>query len=140
MDDLVTFLRARLDEDEAVARRAPDAPWFVPEWGASSVYLSGTGAGPLLRGSGGGTTAAHVVRHQPARVLAEVRAKRWIVELHQPTFAVLDQQECQVCLSDREPYPEMWCGDDYPCPTLRLLAAPFASHQDYRTEWAPPAT
>lgn len=58
-----------------------------------------------------------------ARVLAEVEAKRRLVELHAP-----NGREC------------WWCGGDqggtYPCENLRILALPYASHADYRAEWA----
>lgn len=66
-------------------------------------------------------TARHIARHDPARVLAEVEAKRQIVEHHG------EPHEC----------PEYDVAWDSPCPTLRHLAAVYADHPDYREEWKP---
>jgi len=58
----------------------------------------------------------------PARVLAECEAKRQIVALHK---------------SEPGQHPD-FCGHDLrelPCPTLRLLALPYADHPDYLPEW-----
>jgi len=62
------------------------------------------------------------------RVLAECEAKRRIVALHE----VRDPQAARpVCDQDR------LMGDaDYPCLTLRALAAVYADHEGYREEWA----
>lgn len=58
----------------------------------------------------------HIVRHDPARVLAEVEAKRRIVD---------------VCA---EPDDN---GYDVAMMVLPLLALPYADHPDWRPEWAP---
>jgi hypothetical protein len=72
-----------------------------------------------------------IARHDPARVLAEVDAKRQMLELHHsielPTEMLDACAECEVT----GVYPE------YPCRTLRLLALPYAEHPDYREEWRP---
>lgn len=91
-DDLVTFLRARLDEDERVALAVEDnsAPWSG-QWESRGPDVLRTRNGhvlamstvtddgralpiPLKPG-----TAEHWARHDPARVLAEVAGKRQIV-------------------------------------------------------------
>lgn len=62
--------------------------------------------------------------------LAEVDAKRRLLAVH--TF-------------ERKPgahdCPGEWAGysddPDEPCPTLRLLALPYADHPSYREEWRP---
>lgn len=82
----------------------------------------------------------HIARHDPARVLAEVAAKRRIVELHTPKDPP-GLHLCPVCVSweiwrSQEP-GESLPLDDAPCETLRLLALPFADHPAYETEWAP---
>jgi hypothetical protein len=61
-------------------------------------------------------SAAHVARHDPARVLAECEAKRRIVD------------------SEGSPYVE---GHVPATRTLRFLALPYADHPDYRQEWKP---
>nr|WP_237281383.1 DUF6221 family protein [Streptomyces caniscabiei] len=73
----------------------------------------------------------HIVRHDPARVLREIDAKRRIIAEHTVTEPYAFEGEtgtityCPICLSDGK------------CPTLRLLALPFADREGYREEWAP---
>lgn len=77
----------------------------------------------------------------PARVRAEVRAVREVVELHTPTERA-GLHLCPVCVSwevwvCQEP-GEALPLDEAPCDTARRLAAPHADHPDYRAEvWAP---
>lgn len=132
--DIVEFLPARLDEDEAAAQFVEDnsAP-FTGEWVNDD--------GRALRTRNGWTLAYmpdakpwrpgvldHIARHDPARVLAEVAAKRAIVAQHAGTH------EC--------PSPNDWAlgkNTDYvteeECWTLRNLAAPYADHPDYNPAW-----
>lgn len=140
LTQLVEFLRARLDEDEQTARAAVAAPWTAD---SGSVF----GGEPPNQGDFGEVhilpaasneydpdeaTAAHIARHDPRRVLAEVDAKRQIIREHQKLPLRLT---CKTCVSwiDNE-IPERRI---YPCHTLRLLALPYASHKDYREEWRP---
>ncbi|GAB3994624.1 hypothetical protein GCM10029992_09660 [Glycomyces albus] len=64
--------------------------------------------------------AVHIVRHDPARVLAEVAAKRAVLDL-----VLADQNEHGGKNSDR------WNQ------VMRLLALPYQGHRDYRKSWAP---
>jgi len=114
VDELAAWLRAQLDDDEVEAREAlrrkttqrrmiqgrmvdvENQP--MPEW-RRSVW-------------------------PPERVLAEVEAKRRMLDLHQSTAGQ---------------HPD-FCGHDMhelPCPTVRLLALPYAGHEGYREEWRP---
>lgn len=100
MDDLVQFLRARLDEDEVVARGTTmPLDWHQgpggddPEWVSDEMVLMwppefhtpyeqdkhwrGLTADPA-------GLAAHIARHDPARVLREVEAKRGMVDAYLP--------------------------------------------------------
>ncbi|MFD3532025.1 DUF6221 family protein [Streptomyces sp. NPDC058664] len=136
MDDFDAFLDARLDEDEQTAREAggqwmvlPVSGWIhtkaVPsrEWQppGSDHHV----ASAPLEGD-----RAHIVRHDPARVLAEVDAKRRLAELHQAAdYEYADGPVCLTC-DQGGPLP-------YPCPTLRLLALPYGPHPDYRDKWRP---
>lgn len=70
--------------------------------------------------------ATHIARHDPARVLAECEAKRRIVEEHR-----LDQYGDRIACSPCG----FWPSADGGCPTLRLLALPYASHPDYDEAW-----
>ncbi|MEW2108684.1 DUF6221 family protein [Streptomyces albidoflavus] len=151
--DLITFLRARLDEDEAVAQGTTvpldwhQGPGDDPDWTTSEMVLMwppehhtpyeqdkhwrGLTADPE-------GLAAHIARHDPARVLAEVEAKRRIMGLH-PVIGGWEDEGghdlglgCECC-GHSEEYSDRggWCE------TLRLLAAAYADHPDYREEWRP---
>jgi hypothetical protein len=97
---------------------------------------------------------AHIARHDPARVLAECEAKRRIVEWHENwpvlvrtepkmetdpadirgyTMRMTQQIQWQ---TEREYFRRF--GEAPPSgPILRLLAAVYADHPDYREEWRP---
>lgn len=72
--ELVDFLRARLDEDERAARRAGDSFRQIGETGVI-VATEGDRAEECASANWAGA-AEHIVRHDPARVLAEVESKR----------------------------------------------------------------
>ncbi len=82
---------------------------------------------------------AHIARHDPARVLAEVEAKRGLVELHatkltaRGTYEGRDYRSCLTC----DPTPPMDAPNPGPCATLKLLALPFADHPECHPSWLP---
>jgi hypothetical protein len=89
-DDLVQFLRARLLEDELAAtdtlppalqigrlRGKPVLHWRITESGRGVIDEDG---GTLRARDIFPAEAAHAIRHDPARVLAEVEAKRRLLE------------------------------------------------------------
>jgi len=112
MDDLVTFLWSCLDEDERSARAAESAKWHAKErdgLGLRVVSISheiGQVTASILSGN-----AEHIARHDPARVLAEVEAKRLLLTLH---------KEC-----------------DPSCYIVRVLALPYADLPGYQEAWRP---
>lgn len=136
MDDLIAFLRARLDEDAATARAAaevcgchgPAARWvFGDDENDGRIVIVDDPHPETKRkverrwnGSYDGLFAArHIARHDPARVLAEVDAKRQRLEI----------------LADAIERGH----DDYDIATelFPLEALPYASHPDYRDTWRP---
>jgi hypothetical protein len=72
------------------------------------------------------------IRHTAirVRVLAECEAKRRIVELHTTVDGAI-YPTCDCCGLYGE------ADVDWPCPTLRLLALPYADRPGYRAEWRP---
>ncbi|WP_326565092.1 DUF6221 family protein [Amycolatopsis rhabdoformis] len=128
MDDLIAFLRARLDEDERIAKTADPGPWHADGGGIHKGHTTDEVVDYA------GDNAEHIARHDPARVLAEVAAKRLIIELHQPDHK---QRDCGTCMSRKIGYQEDWIEEEWPCKTLCLLALPYADHPDYREEWRP---
>jgi hypothetical protein len=137
--ELVDFLRARLAEDERVARAVP-----------ADLGHSWSDPGPwVMAGSGGGreaevakaadalemplaeAVAHHIARHDPARVLAEVEAKRRILDDVLPTMQADELRIAGEWGVGSDPVRE--ASDDL----LSLLALPYADHPDYRDEWRP---
>jgi len=151
VDELVAFLRERLGEDERVARACLAGPWMT---GTQAGFRESdrVDIGRIIYGrtwaahgdevrpefDKWGQVAnlemawkheehlAHIARHDPARVLREVEAKRKLVDIHG---------------SGNHDCPGAWVGycddPDEPCPTLRLLVSVYATHPDYRPEWQP---
>lgn len=68
MSDLVAWLRAQLDEDERLANEAANAPPI-------QFFLA--------RQAGKEISSRFLHAHSPARVLAEVEAKRRILDVHE---------------------------------------------------------
>jgi hypothetical protein len=148
---LVEFLLARLDEDARKARaaetgrrwealtRADSGPQVRvgdgdmddpgPEWRREVVHPMWhcddelDGCPDVARGWI--AEAEHIARHDPARVLAEVAAKRLILEYAPPKA--------------HGTFDDGWRRGQmaFHAHTLRLLALPYAGHPDYQEEWKP---
>lgn len=124
--DLIAFVRARLDEAERTVYAEGSPPNGVIAWltylepdgsmGYATVAHGGSEDGPWITdGRELPEPASVLVVHDPARVLREVEAKRRI-------------------LNDRWGGPdheEMWQHH------VRLLAAVYSGHPDYRQAWKP---
>lgn len=111
--DLEAFLRARLDGDEQVARAADQHSWTY-EYGELQCR--------------GGEDFEHLRRHDPARVLSDVAAKRRLLDDVLPIINELDEiayGEGQGSVPYLEPRARF----------LKVLALPYADHEDYREEW-----
>jgi hypothetical protein len=117
-DDLVAFLRVRLDEDEQTAYGLINAAKFID-------------AQPTFYGVGGPAAHAHWERFGPARVLVEVAAKRDLLDevLDWGHGHAFNGEGCPVdpCLCDR---------DERVRAVLERLVPPYREHPDYRQEWA----
>src|SRR6266550_3786728 len=107
MDDLVAFVTARLDEDEAAARESyyEGQRWLTEEEG---VYRWPDDE--LVHTADRKADARHIARHDPARALREVEAKR----------AILDAYVCTDGGSPRDRDRGRW---DAMHATIRRLAA-----------------
>lgn len=127
MDDLVAFLRARLDEDEAAAAAAQQETtgcWTAREtyWGGGAV-VEDCGGALILPTAANDVHYPHVARHGPARVLAEVEAKRELLRVAEAAadFAPTFTTGVAAKLED----------------VLRRFAWAYREHPDYRPKWAP---
>jgi hypothetical protein len=131
---LVAFAKARLDEDEAAAREShyEGQRWLTEEEG---VYR--WPGDELVHMADRKADARHIARHDPARVLREVEAKRAILAEH-------PQVRCGGRTTRRDDVGCQNCHDDdgaqwYPgyCATVRAFATVWSDHPDYRPEWKP---
>lgn len=122
---LTEFLLARIAEDEAAAREAAGggiggsgqhAHWRVGLRGGCGCCSRVVGLGVDIDDG----QAPHVARHDPARVLADCKAKRRVVECHAHNYR----------------WNQGALGDVAQA-TLELLALPHADHPDYDESWRP---
>lgn len=118
-NDLVTFLRARFDEDEGQARRASEDAGLNWDEPASGLVQTANDLYPLSDSR----VSRHIVRHDPTRVLAEVVAKRAMIDAYESRSEV-SSDPCESCWAQG-------LGEG-----LRLLAGAYDVHPDYRPEWA----
>lgn len=132
MDELVRWLGLQLDDDKRIARRAGDSFRQIGETGVI-VATDGDRAEECASANWAGV-AEHIVRHDPARVLREIEAKRQIIECHEWWVAGNGDTICGRC--GRE-HIDGRPGGHFPCQTLRLLALPYADRPGYREEWRP---
>ena len=130
MSDLAEFLIARIAEDE-------EAAWGTAHWDHMPAdtfdnHLDNLAGGysdqpwvvydeegqPIAR-EVGCADAVHISRHDPARVLAECKAKRRIVEMADLAHERRLETDSALFL------------------VLRYLALPYADHPDYDPAWRP---
>lgn len=109
MSDIVAFLEARIEEDQINATmrtvHAEGCDWLPDESGYTYPCDCGV----------------------PERLLAECASRRAIIELHPRA----GDGCCSTCVTD-------WGQQEteqFPCPTLRAVAAPYASHEDFDPDW-----
>ena len=119
-EQLVSAVRARLDETERVALAVSTGPHKPERWTAARYKddLRGwriDGQFSCVVDSAFGPDAEHIALHDPAAVLRRVAADRETLDEHSPHR----RGACPVCwrVTARSSMRE-----DYPCPTLRALA------------------
>ena len=120
----MTFLRARLDRDEAVARACMSAAWKVAAGGTVRVDQAGEAAAPersFVATAENEAYAEHVARMDPRRVLRQTAAQRRVLALY-------DKEQW----ARRRGVPGSGVLED----VLRGLAAQYSDHPAYRPEWA----
>lgn len=123
--ELVVWLRQALDEDETIARAA--AAEGGPDWAPDATFLadlidplpSQRRAHPERLFLLTPKDAEHIARHDPARVLREISAKR----------AIIDQ-----CVHTLEYEDYGYTIAEF---VLRSLGAALDDHPGYRAEWRP---
>ncbi|MDR7385224.1 DUF6221 family protein [Promicromonospora iranensis] len=158
------YLTARYDEEETAARAA-DIVEGDPTWTVHGPVALSSPRAFRVRSSrdmvpvalvqdvddeSGPTAildaeaaATHIALHDPARVLADVAAKRAILEHHRPATAEdtheigahpINDGRCSSCvaLHDERGYCEQL---EYPCPTILAMLQPYADRDDFDPDW-----
>lgn len=145
MDDLVRWLGEQLDEDERIARAATPGPWSADSTIHTESINAGDGTSVVAGGRWGGEAsvfesdedAAHIVAHDPARVLREIDARRRLLTVYEAAKR-----------NSELPHPEFVEGVYLPAVfvsgyaaalkhALRLTASVYADRPGYREEWRP---
>lgn len=123
--DIVAFLTARLDEDQAAAEAEPGGSWYGPQVITDAhgrprwrIERSPFGSGVPIADCFEAATALHLLRHHPAHVLRKVAATRRIL-------AVCDNMR-------RGSDPD---GETLAEITLCELAGVYDEHPDYDPNW-----
>ncbi len=120
VDDLVSWLRQQLREDEVLAQKPISEQIPAERWGVTyrlpgDMDLICREASSRAVGAIEAGFANHVARWDPARVLAEVEAKRALIDYCYPTrIPALEAVAYTVVLH---------------------LAQPFADRPGFRDEW-----
>lgn len=147
--DLVQFLRARLDDDERSAKAAEGIKeWHAPQMrsvmavGFDRVEPYDVSLRDMLRSdislmpfgavavTDYDADAKFIARHDPARALTEVNAKRGILKLYEEP-----EQSC--ALPDSLNKLTSGVQRSVLAVVLQHLALLYADHPDYRDEWRP---
>jgi hypothetical protein len=148
--ELVTWLRRQLDEDAGLARMAfAKHNRAIAEW--SEPWSGTVEIGPLeddlvCNDSG---VSRHIVNWDPARVLAEVAAKRRILDLHEPVPSGYSEGrwssgsqhgelQCSHCAGLCHSGSGLNCENPdapWPCPTVRILVQPYAGRPGWQESW-----
>lgn len=131
-DELVQFLRNRLKDDEDYARNAfADHNDAGPDWYEQWSGALNIGEAEDLVLTNDSAVSRFMARHDPARVLREVEAKRRTLDDVLPTMQADELRIAGEWGVGSDPVRE--ASDDL----LSLLALPYANHPEYRPEWAP---
>ncbi|MDV5145918.1 DUF6221 family protein [Streptomyces sp. SBC-4] len=146
MDDLIAFLRARLDEDAAAARAAAwdedmSARWTAasspyggdqdhPRWYVNDAYDDGVLGKVDPQGNDDEGVARHIARHDPARVLHTTEGLRALLQRYAEPESSPDLPDSLNRLTANVERQVLAVAFQY-------LALPYADHPDYRAEWRP---
>lgn len=116
--DLIEFVRRRIDEDEALAAgviERNNARWSCPSTGLVAVSDDEWPINTPDR-----DVAEHIAAHDPGRVLTECAARRYLIAE----------------VVNVAPNPDRFVA--FPDLALRLLAASWAWHEDWQPRWEVP--
>jgi hypothetical protein len=141
---MIAFAEARLAEEKAMAQALDGETWFVQRNSQEDPLDLSVCFSPrplLIEGRAdvwGDDMGEHIARHDPARVLRDVEAKRAILADHAPyNCGEPPVQRCTRCASN-DAYPSgVAIMEVFPCNTVRLLVATWSDHPEYQEGWKP---
>lgn len=116
--DIAEFISARLDEDRAAATEAASRPGG-PAWDDGTRLTA---------------VARHINRHDPARVLREIEAKRAIVGAHRDGVAEMGRQQAGI---NGTVDPGIRGGVTALLFALHEIATAWSDHRDYAEAVSP---
>jgi len=108
IEALTATINAGLDKDEAAAKKATDGPWYQQdmEIRGHDRPRSGGGPGILVVRHTWPQEAAHIVRHDPARVLRDVKTGRdLLAAILAERHAMIPGDEFYSCSQAADPDP-----------------------------------
>ncbi|WP_067181461.1 DUF6221 family protein [Microtetraspora niveoalba] len=132
MDDLIAFLRARIAEAEEIADRCEPRHWFSSRTADDPVSFTRPGVygrehmevsdceQPQIAATMNVRCERHMVHHDPARVLTDLTAKK-----HRLKYLAHVVGGSWVDVGEHAQAEHL----------LRLEAAAYDWHSDYRPEW-----
>ena len=124
---LTATLTSGLDEDEAAAKAAAGEVW---EYRDSWVWAESFEVADVFGIPDTDETGIHIARHDPARVLREVTAKRAIVTRYAAVRRAFGDREGGL-------WPDVTRREkSHAYATLCDLAGIWSDHPDYQDEWA----
>jgi hypothetical protein len=134
--DLIAALRAALDAEFEIAQATAnedDDSWDAGDRNLSSAVIERESGAPVVHGSYdhlGWDTRRHIAAHDPAFVLADIAAKRKLIDLHAKSHPcpAFDQYPGGKPFVDPSP---QWRSE--PCATLRLLAEAYGIREGEQT-------
>jgi hypothetical protein len=134
MDDLVTWLRAQLDDDERRYVGSGTLGWLTYRRQDGSIAytipaaLAEDGETWIAVGAVARDYASAVVVHRETEALAEVNAKRRILDRYADALARQgDWEESQIAAHV--------CAEEYEGWIIPALALPYVDRPGYREEW-----
>ncbi|WP_103512915.1 DUF6221 family protein [Streptomyces sp. SM13] len=130
---LVAFLRARLDDDERVARSTgqPGLSWQNFEMDGELRDDANAGTVAMVPRE---ETRTHIGRQDPARTLREVEAARAVLDLYEEAGHRMDRAMND---SDTVAYQEARIEQRTLRKVLLQEAAVHEAHPEYLKEWRP---
>ncbi|WP_066943501.1 DUF6221 family protein [Streptomyces lushanensis] len=123
--DLVAFVRARLDEEERIAREAGAESWRCPPELPGEVHDRTGGIAFSVRTRG---YDQHIARQDPAYTLRRIETSRVLLDEYTEVAALDTDRPAYDFASGRA------VGLGF---VVRQMAAEHAGHPDYQVKWLP---